>query len=263
MSAVVVGVVGVLVCLAACGGAGEEAAPPVSAPAPSPVASAPLVEASPSPAEGSGAAQPSAPVAPPSAAVSVPAGSPGGGAGFDEDRRVGELDGVAFLVAEGSEVTFTVQEQLTRLPLPNDAVMRTTALEGEVYLDGRPAAVSVDLHTLVSDQSGRDRCVRRQLFAEHPTATFAIDGVPSFPEGFAGGEEVSTRLEGTLLIRGVAVPMAFDVTARDDGDVVYLLGRSTFTWSDFDMTAPRARVVVWVADEVRVEVLLALRPLPA
>ena len=46
---------------------------------------------------------------------------------FDPDRETGTYQGVTFLVGEGSEATFTVGEELTLLPLPNDAVMRTMA----------------------------------------------------------------------------------------------------------------------------------------
>ena len=60
--------------------------------------------------------------------------------------------GITFVVSEGSEPTFTVEEQLVRLPLPNDAVMRTTALSGEVQLDGRPSVIEIDLQQLSSDQ---------------------------------------------------------------------------------------------------------------
>ncbi len=44
------------------------------------------------------------------------------------------------------------------------AVMRTTALEGEIHLDGRPSMVNIDLHQLGSDQRLRDRYVRGSMF---------------------------------------------------------------------------------------------------
>ena len=50
-----------------------------------------------------------------------------------------------------------MEEQLVRLPLPNDAVMRTTALSGEVQLDGRPSVIEIDLQQLSSDQEFRVR----------------------------------------------------------------------------------------------------------
>ena len=52
----------------------------------------------------------------------------------------GSYEGVTYVVGEGSEATFTVEEKLSSLPLPNDAVVRTTALSGEVHFDGRPSS---------------------------------------------------------------------------------------------------------------------------
>ena len=48
--------------------------------------------------------------------------------------------------------------------------------------------------------------------------------------------------------------------SRDDGDVLFVLGRTSFVWSDFGMTAPNIGGFVRVTDEVSVEVLLALAP---
>ena len=75
---------------------------------------------------------------------------------FNDSRAIGNFDGVTFMVTDESEATFTVGEQLTRLPLPNDAVLKTNALTGEVFLDGRPSSISIDIHRLSSDQRLRD-----------------------------------------------------------------------------------------------------------
>ena len=187
---------------------------------------------------------------PPTEAADVPTGP----------RQTGQVEGITFVVSEGSEATFTVQEQLERLPLPNDAVLRTTALSGEVRLDGGVSSISIDLHKLSSDQTFRDRYVRSTMFPMDPIATFTVDDIGPLPNGFADGEAVSTQVSGTFLVRGVEVPMTFDIEARDDGDVVFAVGRTTFTWDEASIEAPTAISVVWVAEEVSVEVLLALRP---
>ena len=176
------------------------------------------------------------------------------------DRHVGQVDGVTFVVSEGSEATFTVEEQLARLPIPNDAVLRTTALKAEVHLDGRPSAVEIDLHQLTSDQAFRDRYVHQRMFPQHPIATFEVGDLRPLPDGFAEGKEVKTQVGGVLFIGDGEVPLTFDVQARDDGGVVFVLGRTDFTWSEIGISAPQARPVVWVDEEVHVEVLLALSP---
>ena len=257
------GLVALLAAFVACGDGGDEATTTASTPAapaaaaPTPTTAAATTEAAatptPAPTAAAPAPTPTPPPAPTEAAASTPA--------YDEDRAIGALEGVTFIVAEGSEVTFTVEEQLTRLPLPIEAVMRTEEVTGEFQADGSPVTITIDLHSLTSDQDRRDQYVRQRMFSGHPTATFTVDGDRAFPDGFTDGEEVMTQVEGTLTIRGMEFPLTFDITARDDGNVVHLLGETTFTWADLGMEEPRAGIVVWVAEEVRVNVLLALKPL--
>ena len=138
--------------------------------------------------------------------------------------------------------------------------MRTTALSGIVRLDGGPTEVEIDLHSLSSDQDNRDRYVRSRMFRGYPTATFRVPSVSELPEGFTEGEAVETQVEGSLEIRDITVPLVFDVEARDDGDRVVILGRTTFTWQDLDITPPVVGPVTSIEDEVRVEVLLSTVP---
>lgn len=177
-----------------------------------------------------------------------------------ELRKTGEITDITFLVGEGSEATFTVQEQLSRLPLPNDAVVRTSAISGEIYLDGRPSNIQIDLHQLSSDQSRRDQYVRERMFPNDPIASFAVTDLGQLPEGFTEGESVTGAVTGLLTLRGITVPISFALEGRDDGDVFLVLGRTSFVWSDFGMQAPNIAGVVEVTDEVTVEILLAARP---
>ncbi|MEE8473641.1 MAG: YceI family protein [Dehalococcoidia bacterium] len=193
---------------------------------------------------------------PPPAATPAPA--------FDEQRKAGQVEGVTFLVSQGSEATFTAREQLVELPLPNDAVVRTTVLSGEVHLDGRPSVIEIDLHQLRSDQDKRDWYIRTRMFPQHPTAVFTVQEMGPAPEGFADGETVTAQVSGQLNIRGSVVPLTFAIEARDDGDVIFILARTSFVWSDLELAAPFAPTfVVRVQDEVRVEILLAVRPVLA
>jgi hypothetical protein len=76
-------------------------------------------------------------------------------------------DGI-FTVGNGSEATFTVNEKLSSLPLPNNAVMRTGDITGEIDLSSATASLVIDLHTLKSDASRRDRYIRDRLFPSQP-----------------------------------------------------------------------------------------------
>ena len=172
----------------------------------------------------------------------------------------GSYEGITYIVGEGSEATFTVEEKLSSLPLPNDAVVRTTALSGEVHFDGRLSVIDIQLHELESDQSRRDRYIRERMFPNDPVATFTLPNARPLPEGFSDGNEVSIEITGQLELKGVQAPVIFQIKARDDGDVVHILGRTSFVWSDFGMTAPIVGSFVSVTDEVAVEILISARP---
>ena len=177
-----------------------------------------------------------------------------------ETRAAGEVEGITFAVGEGSEATFSVREELTSVPLPFDAVIRTTALSGEVHMDGRDSVIEIDLQQLSSDNSFRDRYIRSSMFGEHPTGVVTVKGVSDLPGGLASGETMTGEVDGELQIRGVTAPLTFEIEARDDGNVVFILGRTTFTWDDLQIPKPTARSVVSLDDVVRVEVLLSVTP---
>ena len=199
---------GVWLALAALGlslawaGCGAEEAPPTATPTQAaPVAAA---TATPTPLQTTPAATPPPTQAAPTA---TPPPAP-------VQRAVGEVDGVAFVVGEGSEATFTVTEQLANLPLPIDAVMRTTGLSGEVRLDGGVSEVAVDLHSMTSDSSQRDNYVRFRMFPGQPSATVAFGDLRPLPDGFTDGEEVSTSTIGELSINDVTHPLEFEIEAE-------------------------------------------------
>ena len=177
------------------------------------------------------------------------------------ERSTGDVDGIVFVVSEGSEATFSVGEVLANVSIPNyEAVMRTTNLTGEVRLDGGASVVTVNLHSMESDEPFRDRYVQSRMFPGQPTASVTFGDLTPLPGGFTNGDEVTTEVSGTLNINDMDVPLTFAITARDDGNEVFVLGRSTFTWDQIGEPVPTARSVVSVEDEVRVEVLLALTP---
>ena len=164
--------------------------------------------------------------------------------------------GAGYLVGEGSEITFTVEEELRNVPLPFDVVIRTTELSGEINVDGQPSSISVDLHTLVSDQQFRDSYIRSRMFPDHPVATFTVENAGELPPEFSEGEQFERQAAGTLNVNGRDVPMTFELEVRNDGNVLNILGRTSFTWEQLDIPVPTARSVVRVADEVFVQVLV-------
>ena len=129
----------------------------------------------------------------------------------------------SFLVGEGSKITFTVEEELARAPVRFDAVISGTGLSGFANLDGSPSEILLDLHSLESDQSFRDRYIRGRMFPNTPTATVVVERLPELPQNFFDGEETSGTLEGSLQIGETVTPLTFDVVARHDGSVINVL----------------------------------------
>ena len=162
----------------------------------------------------------------------------------------------SFIIGEGSEITFTVEEELGRSPIRFDAVISSTGLSGAANLDGQPSVVTLDLHSLTSDQQFRDRYIQSRMFPDTPEAIVTVDQLPDLPQSFFDGETTTGQLEGSLQIGDTATPLVFDVTARKDGNTINILGLTTFTWEQLGLAKPTARSVVYLADEVRVQVLL-------
>lgn len=171
-------------------------------------------------------------------------------------------DGRAFTVGDGSEATFTVNEKLAWLDLPNDAVMRTESLSGTVYLDGRPSVIDIDLHSLTSDANRRDRYVRERMFPDNPIATFTVNDLGDLPNPLPPGEVITREVTGELAVRGVVKPITFAVEARRDPDALFILGSATFTWDELEIPPPNIPGRIQVKDEVSVSVLLSAIPEP-
>ena len=261
--------------LAGCGASSEPApASPTTAPAASqdtqptaaPVEPAPAAEAMPEPTETP--VEPEAPVqntaeppavteaAPPQAMEPTAAPEPEPTAMAQPEMPAGG----GFVIGEGSEATFTVNEKLAWLDLPNDAVMRTVGIAGTIYLDGQPTVIELDLHSMTSDAERRDGYVRSRMFPDDRTATFTVTDLGDLPDPLPEGEEITREVQGELSIKGVTKPITFEVQARKDPDKLFVLGRTTFTWDDLELPPPNIPGRIEVKDEVRVEVLLSAVP---
>jgi hypothetical protein len=170
----------------------------------------------------------------------------------------GSTDGT-FSVGEGSEATFTVNEKLSKLPLPNDAVMRTGVITGDIDLSAATAELVIDLHTLESDEANRDRYVRDRLFPSQREATISITEFPDIPETFADGESFTSTVVGNVNVNGTDAEIEFEIEARLDPDRLLVLVKGDFVWADFGLTAPSSRFFV-VKDDVHFEVLISAPP---
>ena len=89
-------------------------------------------------------------------------------------------------IQEGTVARYLVREQLARLDFPNDAVGETSDVVGRIIfdpvgdIDSAASKITVDLRTLKSDKSRRDRFLRtRSLESDvFPTAEFVVKELP-------------------------------------------------------------------------------------
>ncbi len=175
-------------------------------------------------------------------------------------------DGLTFrIIPERSEAAYFVDEQLASLSLPSTAKGATNAVQGQLVLTsdgtslapGGQSALTVDLTTLQSDESRRDRRVQQALdTSRFPTATFTASGLEGYDPTKPEGQEQTLRLSGTLDLHGVQKDVTWEVKARREGNVVTGLATVKFRFDDFGIIPPNVANFVSVADEVTLQIQL-------
>jgi polyisoprenoid-binding protein YceI len=167
------------------------------------------------------------------------------------------------VVPEESEATYIVREKLASLPLSSNAVGKTRAVAGDVFLtrEGlateRPSVLRVDLRTLESDEGRRDNYIRQNTLQTDtfPFAEFVIDEVQGFPTDYTEGEEVELVLRGRMTIRDTQLPLSFQVKARQAGDTLTAVADTSFNMTDFGLDPPQLAFVS-VEDGVQLQIVL-------
>jgi polyisoprenoid-binding protein YceI len=228
--------------LAACGSTSNQPA------AQQPAASAAPTAAAAAPA---GATPAAAPADAPTAAAAAPAQS-----GATSGMRTFKI------VPDQTEASYQVQEKFLNRDLPNQAIGKTNAVEGElqVSLDGKPSGqinkITVDLRTLTSDSSRRDGRIRQEWLEsnKYPFAEFTSTGVEGTPDSYADGQEVSFKLTGDLKIREVTKPVTFDVTGKLVGDTITGSATTLIMMKDFGFEPPDIAGMLTVQDGVTVKI---------
>jgi polyisoprenoid-binding protein YceI len=171
------------------------------------------------------------------------------------------------IVPERSEARYLVTEQLANVSLPNDAIGRTQQINGTLVLqpDGTILAeesrLEVDLSTLQSDESRRDRFIKENTLntSQFPMAVFVPTEMSGLPAELPQSGDVSFKLIGDLTIRDVTRQVEWDVAGSVQGDEVTGQARTSFTFADFNLTQPRVPVVLSVEDTIRLEVDFTLQ----
>jgi polyisoprenoid-binding protein YceI len=207
--------------------------------------------ASPSPATAASASGAAAATAQAAGAPTIPAGS-------------AAASGTTFtILPDRSEAAYFADEKLASLPLPSTAKGATKSIAGQFQLtaDGtaldaaQPSSFTVDLTTLTSSESRRDRRVQATLeTGVYGSATFTATSVTGFDPGIAAGAEQSLKLTGIMDLHGVKKEITWDVKARKQGGVITALATVTFPFADFKLAPPNIGGFVSVEDHITLQV---------
>lgn len=169
---------------------------------------------------------------------------------------------VRLVIAPGTEARYRVREQLARLNFPSDAVGTTQQVTGAIVLAGdtltlqEGSRITVDLRTLRSDESRRDRYIQDNTLETrlYPYAEF----VPREVRGLSGSlptqGEATFQVSGDMTIHGTTRSITWDVTATFSEKEVVGQAKTSFRFGDFNMAIPRVMAVLSVEDNIRLEV---------
>jgi polyisoprenoid-binding protein YceI len=161
------------------------------------------------------------------------------------------------ILSEESEASYSIDEVFI-----NDnntlatAVGVTSMITGSLTLNyDNPAASEftpfvVDISTLASDRSRRDRAIRREWLesSTYPLATFDVTEIRNFPANPEEGTPLSFQLAGDMTVKETTREVVWDVTVTLEGD--RLTGTATFVTflADFNIPVPSIAGVLRVTD---------------
>ena len=166
-------------------------------------------------------------------------------------------DGEWAVVAD-SVVGYRVKEIL--FGQDTEGVGRTSAVTGSLVIANNEvtsAEFSVDMTSLISDSSRRDRQVNNRILdtATYPTATFALnDPIALTPEALAGSD-LTVNTTGTLTLRGVTKDIPVTLVARLVDNVIEVNGTIEIVFAEWQIPDPSVTAIV-VEDRGLLEFLI-------
>ena len=173
-------------------------------------------------------------------------------------------DGNWELVAADSFVGYRIVERDPTRQRPNEAVGRTSAMDGHATVangEAVDARVEVDLRELDSGRQRRDQAIRQRYLEsfDYPTGRFTLS--EPFPVADALADDPQGRtVAGDLQLRDQTVAVEADVDVGWDGEQVELAGTVPVTLADFGIEPPRIPGFRFVADDGDVELHLTFVP---
>jgi len=170
------------------------------------------------------------------------------------------IDGEWKVVAE-SIVGYRVKE--TIVGQKTEGVGRTSEITGLLTIVDEQvtaAEFTVDMTTLVSDSTRRDRQVNTRILdtVNFPTATFTLkEPITLTPEALAGSD-FSVDTTGTLTLRGVTKDIDLTLIARLVDDVIEVNGSIQIVFTDWSIPDPSISSII-VVDRGLLEFLVRFK----
>lgn len=205
------------------------------------------------------------PPPPPPAAqpTSAPAPTPTPIAEAEEPSGSEATDGATVItVTDGSEAVYRINEQLARRDLPNDAVGKTSDIEGQIVfsedgtVDAERSKITVGVRSLKSDSDRRDSYIQRNSLEsnQYPEVTIAVMEIRGLSWPLPTSGEATFEMVGDLTIRDQTDTVTWETTATFTEGEVQGLARTVVTFEQYGMTKPRVAIVLSVVDEIRLEI---------
>ena len=170
------------------------------------------------------------------------------------------IDGEWKVVAE-SIVGYRVKE--TIVGQKTEGVGRTSEIIGSLTIVDKQvtaAEFTVDMTTLVSDSTRRDRQVNTRILdtVNFPTATLTLkEPITLTPEALAGSD-FSVDTTGTLTLRGVTKDIDLTLIARLVDDVIEVNGSIQIVFTDWSIPDPSISSII-VVDRGLLEFLVRFK----
>lgn len=158
-------------------------------------------------------------------------------------------DALHFVVAQGSEVSYTVTEKLAQLPGPSDAIGKTQTISGDIWLTpqgldpSHTSSITVDLRTLKTDNARRDQFLLNNSLQSntYPFAVYTITSISGLPSQLTPGQPTqpaNVTLTGTFAVHNEQKPITWTGTAVYNGAQIEVVLSTQFDMSDFGITPP-------------------------
>ena len=164
------------------------------------------------------------------------------------------------IVPAQSTASYSVYENLIIQNKPNnDAIGNTNSVTGsfQIRTGDSPLVASmnikVDLRTLQSDSSMRDRHVQDSLDTnDYPYASFISVSTQGLPANYSDGQNVHFQLIGNLTMHGKTNKETFDVQGKVAGKTITGTATSTIYMTDFGIQPPNLANIAVSQNKVQI-----------